>query len=110
MGKKMKKSPELDELENKNAQHIKINPEEIEHDFGVEFDEEKEEVLFVVSFRFKWGDPIDGDFEYVFNIGEAYDIARVIIEFCDKVKNKGLVKNEVPTPVEGNPMQDNKEV
>ncbi len=112
MTKKIKKSPEVRELERRSiSRTIKqypLNPEEIERELEIEFNEETGEVIFVTVFRFAWGDPLDADIEHVLSLDEAYDLARAILEHYEKMKSKVLKEKEVSIAAEGNPIKEHK--
>lgn len=113
MAKKIKRSktgpppvdPNLEEVDEERA-------------FGVEYDDEDNEVVLVNHYRRVWGDNFDADVEHVLNIEEAQALVAIlnkIIEVMMKVEadkrlqaiGDKLIEKSTPDMIEGNPLKNN---
>lgn len=112
MGKKIKRSPEMDDLAKKQQQML----EDVGEDraFEVELDEEAEEIVMVHHYRRKWQDDFDADIEHVLTLEEAEDLVSTLVQMTE-ILRKARMEKAIETvgekstiePIEKNPMQGN---
>ena len=114
MAKKIKRSPTSKPLEDPELEEV-----DEERSFGLEYDEETNDVVMVCHYRRQWGDSVDADIEHLWNMEETLDTINILTEFSklqqqfmiNKAIREGLVITEksTPKPIEGNPMQGGKD-
>lgn len=108
MAKKIKRSKT-------GAPAVDPNLEEVDEEraFEIELDEDNNEILFVHHYRRMWGDGFDSDIEHVFTVEEASQMVVVLMKMIDDIRTnvmieKGHVEKATPTPIEKNPLKDNR--
>lgn len=94
MGRQIKKNPEVEALQQKNCGPNMSMPDESlllediteEEAFGIEIDEEEKQVLIVIGYRKKFGDPFDEDIEHEFTPIAAKQLALALVNAAEEVE------------------------
>jgi hypothetical protein len=95
----------------------KLEPVDEERSFEVEFDEETNEVVFVMHYRRHWGDEMDADVEHGLTLEENNHLIVTLLEYLEAQKTNLLMRRgtvmEVKSThelVEGNPVRKYKKI
>lgn len=110
--KKIKKEQQLTPTQDPN-----LEPVDEDRAFEIEYDEETNEVVFVMHYRRHWGDDMDADVEHGLTLEENNSLICSLMEILEVQKQKLIVQKgtvlEVKSThdlIEGNPGREFKDL